>query len=190
MDTTGISPGKLDTCLYFETDEDRSEHPRVVHYDINIAGSHNSCVIKISNQKLKVLVDTGEEVSLISKDLHNKFKEKGESSDELALQSVSGENLTVHRATKLPFVIGVVALTHQFYIVSNINRNIILGNDWLDANGVRTYHDLEKIRIRKAYVNLERDRQMKSIIRANQTTILQPNTTSVAMAKVKGPAYF
>ena len=44
---------------------------------------------------------------------------------------------------------------HKFFIVSQMNRNIILGRDWLKQFSVHMYYDLGCIRISKSYINLK-----------------------------------
>ena len=47
------------------------------------------------------------------------------------LQSVNGEQLKVHGQVKLALNLNGMKLEHNFYVVSNMNRNLILGQDWL-----------------------------------------------------------
>ena len=41
-----------------------------------------------------------------------------------------------------------------FVVVNDMNRNVILGRDWLKENGVRIYFDLGLLRINNVYVKL------------------------------------
>ena len=45
-------------------------------YKINLAGSANSCIIKIGKNKFKFLVDTGAEVSLMHRRVYDLLKVK------------------------------------------------------------------------------------------------------------------
>ena len=73
------------------------------------------------------------------------------------LQSVNGEQLKVHGQVKLELILNGVKLEHNFYVVSNMNRNLILGQDWLMKNGVRLYYDLGCLRVKDTYVPLVED---------------------------------
>ena len=59
-----------------------------------------------------------------------------------------------------------------------MNRKVILGNKWLNENGVRTYHDLRCLRVNGTFVQLQMDIHVTSILRAKkivmklQTTII------------------
>jgi hypothetical protein len=58
------------------------------------------------------------------------------------------------------FTCGKTEVTQLFFIVKDMNRNVILGKDWLTQNGVRLYFDLGCLRIGKCYVSLEEDIKM------------------------------
>jgi hypothetical protein len=53
-------------------------------------------------------------------------------------------------------------MSHVFYVVANMNRNIILGRDWLVQIGVRLYYDLGCLRVGNIYTNLEEDIYFKT----------------------------
>ena len=40
-------------------------------------------------------------------------------------------------------------MNHTFIVASGINKNVILGKDWLSKFGVRLYFDLQKLRVGK-----------------------------------------
>ena len=49
-------------------------------------------------------------------------------------------------------------MSQDFYVIRDLNRNMILGLDWLKTHNVRIYFDLKCLRINgKHYVNLEED---------------------------------
>ena len=49
-----------------------------------------------------------------------------------SLQTVNGEPLKLDGCAEVSFDMGGFKLSYSFYIVSNMNRNIILGRDWLE----------------------------------------------------------
>ena len=58
------------------------------------------------------------------------------------LLSVNGEQLKVHGQVKLELILNGVKLEHNFYVVSIMNHNFILGQDWaIIKNAVRIYYD-------------------------------------------------
>ena len=124
------------------------------NFNIAVTGSPNSCIIKLENKKIRTLIDTGAEVSLIHERVYNKlqFEPKLNTKHQTSLQAVNGKQLNVRGLIQLPFKIGNEKVTHPFYVVKDINRNAILGRDWLTANGVRIYFDLGCLRIQNSYV--------------------------------------
>ena len=67
----------------------------------------------------------------------------------------------------------------------SINRNFILGRDWLVQNGVRLYFDLVFLRVAKTTVPLEEDIHIASLVRLGSTTVLKPQTATVCLGKIK-----
>ena len=67
-----------------------------------------------------------------------------------------------------------------------MNRNIILGRDWLKQFGVHMYYDLGCIRVGKSYIKLEEDLHISSIARLTTKTIIKPQSGNVCLCRVKG----
>ena len=57
---------------------------------------------------------------------------------------------------------------HKFFVVKNLNRNIILGRDWLKLNRACIYFDLGALRINNVSVALEEDKHISSIVRLDR----------------------
>ena len=74
------------------------------------------------------------------------------------LQSANGTQLQVDGCVNVHFHICGTEVSQDFYVVRDLNRNMILGLDWLKQNNVRIYFDLKSLRINgKTYVYLEED---------------------------------
>ncbi len=102
------------------------------------------------------------------------------------LNSVSGDSLKIDGSVNLAFSIGGTEMQHTFFVVREINRNLILGSDWLRQNGVRIYYDLGCLRVGdKTYVNLEEDIHISSVVRSKYTTVLKANTATICYGKVR-----
>ena len=101
------------------------------------------------------------------------------------LNAVNGNSLHVHGSVKLRFKIGSIYKEHMFFVVSNINRNVILGRDFLQNNGVRLYFDLGCLRIDNCYVPLEEDVHLSTIARLTRHTVLKPQTAYRLFAQAK-----
>ena len=114
-----------------------------------------------------------------------KEKEPLKQTKNIKLQSVNGDQIQTKGTARIPFKIGKLKLEYTFHIVDQINRCCILGRDWLVDNGVRLYYDINKLRIKGIYVDLEQDIHIASILRAQQTLTLEPNSVIITHSKLK-----
>ena len=77
-------------------------------------------------------------------------------------------------------------MQHIFYVVRAMNRNLILGTDWLRQHGIRIYYDLGCLSIaNKTYVNLEEDVHISSVARIKYTTLLRPHSATIFYGKIR-----
>ena len=77
-------------------------------------------------------------------------------------------------------------MQHLFYVVRDMNRNLISGTDWLRQHGVRIYYDLGCLRIaNKTFVNLEEDIHVSSVARKKYTTLLKPHSATIYYEKIR-----
>lgn len=106
------------------------------------------------------------------------------------LQSVNGNPLSVEGAINLNLEISGQKLNQLFYVVSNMNRNVILGRDWLLDNGVRLYYDLGCLRVGKVYTPLEEDIHISSIVRLAKNHIIKPQSVNMCLAKTRNNSDF
>lgn len=104
--------------------------------------------------------------------------------DRPSIQSVNGGDLIVDGSTEIEFKSGKQTLKHKFYVIDRINRNMILGRDWLKQNGARLYFDLGYLRVGKTYVRLEEDIHISSITRLQKKVVLKPNTATFCSFKL------
>ena len=76
-------------------------------------------------------------------------------------------------------------MSQDFYVIRDLNRNLILGLDWLKQNNVRIYFDLKCLRINgKHYVNLE-DIHIASTLRMKRACFIKPQTAMICYGKVR-----
>ena len=75
--------------------------------------------------------------------------------------------------------------THGFYVSPSINRNFILGRDWLVQNGVRLYFDLGILKYGDTTVPLEEDIHIASLVRLGSKTVLKPQSATVCTGRIK-----
>ena len=80
----------------------------------------------------------------------------------------------VDGCASLKYEIGREKQEHEFFVVPEMNRNIILGRDWLKQSGVHMYYDLGCISIGKSYIKMEEDIHISSLARCPAHTIIRP----------------
>ena len=101
-------------------------------FKIELSGNPNSCIIKINKQKFHALLDSGAEVSLIHIRVYNSLKEKPKLKKQSAfLQLVKGDSIDVDGSASSKYEFDRKKQEHEFFLVPEIIRNIILGRDWL-----------------------------------------------------------
>lgn len=150
--------GKLDRSSCVGTNKKSHENKNVKIVNINVAGSPNSVLIKVNNQRFRSLVDTGAELCLVNSKIFHALPNVAKlKKSDVHLQSVNGGSLEIEGKVDLTFQIGGLTMSHPFYVVQGMNRNFILGRDWLIQNGVRIYYDLGTMKINDVYVPLQED---------------------------------
>ena len=99
-------------------------------------------------------------------------------------QTANGRPLSIIGQATIPFTMNGLSMTGKFFITVGLNRNFILGRDWLKEYGVRLYFDLGMLRIGKTYVKLEQDIHISSILRLDKKVELKPQTVSICYVKL------
>ena len=98
------------------------------------------------------------------------------------LQSANDSELKCDGCITVQMCIGETEMSH---VIRDLNRNLILGLDWLKQNNVRIYFDLKCLRINgKHYVNLE-DIHIASTVRRKITCLIKPQNASICYGKVR-----
>ena len=158
------------------------------NFSINLAGSPNSCVIQLGKQRYRALVDTGAEVSLVHRRVFDKLKHGYDlGKQKVNLQAVNGNKLQVDGCATIKFKLGGRKFQHTFYVVDGLNRNVILGRDWIIDNMVVLYfNELRSMKIGQVYVPLEEDIHISALVRAASTVVIKPHTAVVCKAKTSG----
>jgi len=149
-------------------------------------GSPNSITIKLGSTTFRALIDTGAEVSVINSRVYRALKPRPKlTNKKINLQTANGSSLTMEGMAYLQVKIGKRIIPHEFFVVKNLNRNIILGRDWLKQNRVRIYFDLGALRIDNEYVALEEDKHISSIIRLDRPVVLKPQHIHTCVGKTQ-----
>ena len=146
----------------------------------------NSLLIKIGKQKYRALVDSGAEVSLIHRRVFHSLKNKPKlRKHDLSLATAGNTPLKIDGFIELEFCIGGIKMLHKFYVIQNLNRNVIIGLDWLQSRGVRVYHDLGCVRVNQTCITLVDDVHIASIARLKNKVTIPPQTAHIRQCQVR-----
>ena len=156
-------------------------------FKISVSGSPNSCLVKVGKQRIRTLVDTGAECSLMHRRIYDQLKNRPKLlNKKVCLQSANGTELKCDGCVNVQICIGGTEMSQDFYVIRDLNRNMILGLDWLKTHNVRIYFDLKCLRINgKHYVNLEEDIHIASTVRMKKTCLIKPQTALICHGKVR-----
>ena len=99
------------------------------------------CPVKFEDFKIFALVDSGADVSVISETSFKRIKAAHilsfASTFDLSLKGVTGHGLQIVGKAKLKFQIGEQSLIHEFYVVNNSTKQMILGSDFFISSGAK-----------------------------------------------------
>ena len=156
-------------------------------FKISVSDSPNSYLVKIGKQRYRTLVDTGAECSLMHRRIYDQLKNKPRLiNKKVRLQSANGTELKCDSCITVQICIGGTEMSQDFYVIRDLNRNLILGLDWLKQNNVRIYFDLKCLRINgKHYVNLDEDIHIASTVRMKKTCLIKPQRDMICYGKVR-----
>ena len=105
----------------------------------------------------------------------------------VCLQSANGSELKCDGCVTVQICIGGTEMSQDFYVIRDLNRNLILGLDWMKQNNVRIYMELKCLRLNgKHYVNLEEDIHIASTVRMKRTCLIKPQTAMICYGNVRG----
>ena len=160
-------------------------------YKVDLSGDPKSITLRVRKNRVRCLVDTGAQVSLISdKMLHKLFKYPSIQATKTTLSSASGDTLHVRGQVELEFSIGGKHYSYPFKVVTNLSQSIIMGADFMTDHGVRIYYDKRQIVVGGVAVPFERDMYFASLVRICHTTVIKPQTAVRLLVKRKDAPYF
>ena len=78
-------------------------------------------------------------------------------------------------------------MCQYFFETRDLDRNLILGLDWLKLNKYfRIYFDLKCLRINgKYYANLEKDIRIASTVKMKTTGLIKPQTAMICYVRLE-----
>jgi hypothetical protein len=119
---------KAEVMTYFINDENMKNCP---HIDV-----------KIGNENVKGVIDTGSEISLITEDLYAHLRSQGVEMMELTLQSTvlvtafGSRSRRIKKQVFVPFFIGDDCFEHVFLVSGQLIETVLIGADFLQEYGL------------------------------------------------------
>jgi hypothetical protein len=149
------------------------------------------CSVTIGGRKVHALVDSGADISILSKSMFDKISRKnvfdfynGDKCTELV--SVTGHALTNIGIAKLLVRIDSFCEPFLFQIIDGMKNDVLLGNDFLSMYGVKLDFENKTLRVRKVMVMLKPQRSQYNVgtlVRAENRVLIP------AQSMVECPAY-
>ena len=159
------------------------------------------CPVKIGEGKIYALVDSGADVSLISencfKKIQNKYIVSYVKLADIAMKGVTGHSIQVLGRARILVCVGREQVAHEFYVVSNSTKPMILGSDFLISTGASIDLRNKTLSI-KENVILLRDKMNREnsccLVHSLGRTVLLPQSTThvsvVAQTNLTGTVMF
>ena len=98
-------------------------------FGIRLAGRSKCVTARTGKQRFGCLLDTGAETSVLHERMFRGLKGVTLRKKDVDLQTANGSALKVLGVADIDFKLGDKDFRHSSVVVSNLNRNIILGND-------------------------------------------------------------
>ena len=150
-------------------------------FGIRLAGRPKCVTARTGKQRFGCLLDTGAETSVLHERMFRGLKGVTLRKKDVDLQTANGSALKVLGVADIDFKLGDKDFRHSFVVVSNLNRNIILGNDWIEINGAILYFIIMKLRVGDTYVPFEEDIHISSLVRLKRDFVRPPTTACVCV---------
>ena len=100
-------------------------------------GGAKVCPVYFGKQKLYALVDSGADISIISATTFRKFASKlvlNKCASDVNIKGATGHKLRALSKVQLKFKLGKTHFVHEFHVVENFKRSVLLGIDFLIEN--------------------------------------------------------
>ncbi len=146
----------------------------------------SSILLRFNNWKVRSLVDSGADVSLINHELVSTVDDiELWPSTETKLQGITGTPLRVHGKAELQIHVGKKPIKHMFYVVDNISPSILLGRDFLIQHKVKLDFDKGQFHLQGQVVPLESDSYLASLVRLTSRKVLKPQTVVMCWGRFR-----
>ena len=143
------------------------------------------CPLSFGKRNVYALLDTGADVSLISAKLFNSLPKQCRSNvmpdSRVRLHSITGQPLKVQGKSKLKFKFGNRLLSFSFIVVSQMQKSMILGSDFLTAWDLKWDFQKRTLSLGSTIVSLKDKRNNESVnlVKVKQSVCIPPKATTL-----------
>lgn len=167
-------------------------------HDVTIVQTDNTetkfCNVKFQDIHILSLIDTGAQISLISESVFNKIDSSlvlEKHKPEIILRGVTGHELKATKRVMMKFKIGTKILTHEFHVVKDLNKSIILGIDFLNSHKAKLDFSKRTLAIGKQIVLLKSKSELEksacTIVHCKRKRTIAPMSVAFIELGVKKP---
>ncbi len=162
--------------------------------------SENSSAVyintKIKGTKVKVLIDSGAEITVINESLANKLRLKiCKQTSDLKLIGANNSPLHISGFTLVEVELGQMKVIQKAIVVKNLSTDFLLGTDCLRQHGVIINFERNTLSIGKSSIKLiTKEKQTNFCVSSANVIELKPFSSTIQWLKVpddaEGPVYF
>ena len=154
---------------------------------MNFSNNSSATFIKINckGSKIKALLDSGAEITVINESFAKKLKLKTTLNPGVNLIGANNKPLEATGCTILEFEIGQIKLRQKAVVVKNLSTNLLLGTDWLKKNGIIMNYERNNLTLGKTQIKLETKQiQTECVMSAVNNIEIKPFSSHIEWVKV------
>ena len=147
------------------------------------------CKVRVEKNEVEALIDTGSEVSLMKLTTYEELKSVIDSLEEsdLIITQANGPEMPLKGICWLPMEIGGISTWSKFYIAPNLDRAMILREDWLKKNLVQMRFKPNLLIIKGVKIPLGRGSSRAISVYSEEDVKLPARTAMVLLARLDSP---
>ena len=157
-------------------------------YEFLTQGSDMVCKVKIIGRKIEVLLDSGSEVSLQKSSVFKDLKTNSiwVRDSDLTVTQAKGQKMKLSGMVHLTIKVGGITTCSKLYIAPDLDRTMILSEDWLKKNQAQINFNLNQLKIKGIEIPLGSEPSGEVNIYSVDNIQLPPHTAVSCTARL-GP---
>ena len=168
---------------------DQKKRKEYREYELFSQGSEMICKVRVGKKEVEALIDTGSEVSLMKLATCEELKLVIGSLEEsdLIITQANGQEMPLKGMCWLPVEIEGMSTWSKFYIAPNLDRELILGEDWLKKNQAQIRFKPNLLTIKGLKIPLGRGTSRVMAVYSEEDVELPARTAIAFSARLDSP---